>query len=187
MGWGSLVWDPRELPIRREWFKDGPFVPVEFTRQSADGRTTLVIDPGAVPVRVLSAHMLSVDMLSASEALRVREGVPTRGWEAKIGSWERGNSARDRIPGLANWASAHDVDAVVWTALKPKFGGTERSPPIDEVVDYLRGLCGPVRDHAKKYIERAPRQVDTEYRRQIEAAWDGHTEIESKAFIGPVL
>ena len=34
LGWGSVIWDPRALPIQREWFKDGPFAPVEFTRQS---------------------------------------------------------------------------------------------------------------------------------------------------------
>src|SRR5690348_5301348 len=49
LGWGSLVWDPRALPIQREWFKDGPFAPIEFTRKSTDGRITLVIDPSAHP------------------------------------------------------------------------------------------------------------------------------------------
>lgn len=45
-----------------------------------------------------------------------------------------------------------------------------KTPSIDEVIEYPRGLCGPVREHAKQYIERAPRQIDTDYRRQIEAA-----------------
>jgi hypothetical protein len=39
-----LIWDPRELPIRREWFDDGPLLRVEFTRQSNNGRITLLLE-----------------------------------------------------------------------------------------------------------------------------------------------
>lgn len=43
LGWGSLIWDPRTLPVSSDWLNDGPLLPVEFTRQSNDGRITLAI------------------------------------------------------------------------------------------------------------------------------------------------
>lgn len=170
LGWGSLIWDPRGLPIRREWFKDGPFAPVEFTRQSSDGRVTLVIDPRATPTRLLWAHMLPVELLAAKEALGDREGIPRADRLSLIGSWQSGERAPVHIPDLPGWAEAQGLDAAVWTALGPQFRREDRSPSVDEVIEYLRGLCGPIREHAKQYIERAPRQIDTDYRRQIEAA-----------------
>jgi len=169
LGWGSLIWDPRELPIQRRWFEDGPFVPVEFTRQSSDGRITLVIEPCAAPVRVLWAVMLSPDLPSAREALRNREGITGNNWTSRIGSWQRGQGAPQPIPELAEWAQAHGVDAAVWTALGPRFNGQETAPSADQVIAYLRGLTGPKRENAERYVRCAPRQIDTEYRRRIEA------------------
>lgn len=170
LGWGSLVWDPRDLPIRREWFKDGPFAPVEFTRQSLDGRMTLVIDPRATPIRLLWAHMFPVELSVAREALCRRESIAATNCVSGIGSWEHGDKAPVHMPGLSEWAEAHGLDAAVWTALGPRFREKNRAPRIDEVIEYLRGLRGSIREDAKQYIERAPRQIDTDFRRQIEAA-----------------
>lgn len=170
LGWGSLVWEPRGLPIRREWFKDGPFAPVEFTRQSSDGRMTLVIDPSATPLRVLWAHMVTGDLPEAIRALCNREGIGEKDCSSRIGSWQRWEAAPVNIPDLPTWAEVHGLDAAVWTALRSRFGIEDRSPSIDEVIGYLRGLRGSIREHAKQYVERTPRQIDTDYRRQIEAA-----------------
>ncbi len=170
LGWGSLVWDPRQLPIRREWFRDGPFVPIEFAGQSDDGRITLVIEPKAEPVRVLWAHMLPNALDDARKALCDREGISGKNWASRIGSWSKGGSPPPHIPELRQWAEARSLDAAIWTALPPRFGGEERTPSADEVIEYLRGLLGTVRDYARQYIERAPRQIGTDYRRRIEAA-----------------
>jgi len=167
LGWGSLVWNPRQLPIDSEWFEDGPLVPVEFARQSDDGRMTLVVEPRAAPLTVLWAHMLPVDLPASVRALCEREGIAEQNCSSWIGSWNRGELAPRNIADLPVWAEAHEIGAVVWTALSPRFKGKARSPSADEVIDYLRGVREPIRTHAREYIQRAPRQIDTNYRRQI--------------------
>ena len=43
LGWGSLVWNPRNLSIiNSAWHPDGVLLPIEFARISRDGRLTLV-------------------------------------------------------------------------------------------------------------------------------------------------
>jgi hypothetical protein len=168
LGWGSLIWDPRSLPIQRQWFQDGPFVSVEFTRQSSDGRITLVVEPSAIPVRVLWAVMLPSELRPAMEALREREGILGNDWVSRIGTWQR-DAETESIPGLATWAHTHGVEAVVWAALRPSFNQKKISPSSDQVIEYLQQLTGTKRENAERYVRCAPRQIDTEYRRRIEA------------------
>ena len=170
LGWGSLIWDPRALPIQREWFKDGPLAPVEFTRQSSDGRITLVIDLQAAPVRLLWALMLPTELETAKEALRDRERITGSNWSSRIGSWQSERDPPNEMRALPAWAAAHGLDAVIWTALGPRFNGQDIRPCSEQVIEYLRSLTGTARENAERYIRCAPRQIDTEYRRQIEAA-----------------
>ena len=165
LGWGSLVWDPRELPMQRKWFDDGPMIKVEFARKSCDGRITLVLDENAGPTRALWAILDATDIEAAKEALKRREGCSA----TDIGVWSPGSAAPLLVLGLPHWAEAHGVDSVVWTALPPKFDG-KVTPTVDQVVAYLSDLSGAVRDAAERYVRCAPRQIDTPYRRRIEAA-----------------
>jgi hypothetical protein len=168
IGWGSLIWDPRELPIQRQWFNDGPFVKLELARRSKDDRITLVIENTAAPVRTLWAVMDTSDLHKARRALQQREGIPDKNSELHVGHWTAGDASPQEIPDISRWAQSHSLDAVVWTALPPKFE-LERTPSIAEVLIHLRSLGGCKRDNAERYIRLAPRQIDTAYRRRIEA------------------
>ncbi len=170
LGWGSLVWDPRELAIQQRWFEDGPMIRVEFLRQSSDGRITLVLDSSATPVRSLWALMDAGKLVSARENLRAREGVYPKNMAAHIGSWSMGDADPANVLELEPWARARGVQHVVWTSLPARIGDELRTPSTAEVIDYLRGLTGAMRHEAERYIRRAPRQIDTPLRRQIAAA-----------------
>ena len=180
LAWGSLVWNPKDLPIQRRWFDDGPFAPVEFTRQSQDGRITLVLDEDAEPVRLIWARMTSSDVGQATEALREREGITALDWEPLIGRWCIRDKPPKSIPSLPMWAQAHGIDAAIWTALGPQYKKqgetkpTKERPPPEWVLNYLQGLTGPLRDVAEQYFRCTPPQIDTEYRRRVEATlgWD---------------
>ena len=171
LGWGSLIWDPRELPVQREWFSDGPFIPVDFLRQSSDGRMTLVLDTSASLVRSLWTVMDTPVLAEAVAALRKREGIAEKNVANYLGNWSRGDAAPKLIADLPQWALSRGIEAAIWTALPAKFGQEDgRVATIEEVTSYLKGLTGRTRDEAERYIRYAPRQIDTLYRRKIEAA-----------------
>lgn len=170
LGWGSLVWDPRELPIQRQWFDDGPLVHVEFARQSRDGRITLVLVQTETPVRTMWTVMDTADFASARTALRKREGIMEKNEEKHIGTWFAGQPSPALIPGLTEWAIAHGIAHVIWTNLPPSFKVPEVTPSAEQVVQYLSELTGATRDIAERYVRFAPKQIDTPYRRSIEAA-----------------
>lgn len=66
------------------------------------------------------------------------------------------------------WALLHQLDAVIWTALPPKFEDIEGLiPTVDDAVSYLAGLSADAQEHARDYIRRVPAQIDTSYRREI--------------------
>mgnify|MGYP000985864233 CR=1 FL=1 len=181
LGWGSLVWDPRELPIDHQWNTDGPYVRIEFLRQSNNGRLTLVISQDASPVHSLWTRYSGSDLMRAREDLRIREGIHKNNAERHVGSWVRGDASPIGVIDLEPWAAARGIEAVVWTALPPKFGGIDGvGPTVEQAISYLGNLVDPIRSDAEQYVRRAPRQVDTPYRRRIEHAlgWSC-TEFES--------
>lgn len=172
LGWGSLVWDPRGLPLKSAFEPgSGPKLPLEFSRISSDGRITLVIDPtdgAAIGVRAaLSARPALADAVAD---LRDREGTAMRriGFASKTGRHSYlehpdHQAAHDLI---FPWLQKTTFDAVVWTALPPNFlseRGIAFSVPA--AITYLNGLAKSVRTKAAEYIDRAPPEVATPLRK----------------------
>ncbi len=166
LGWGSLVWDPKKLPIKGQWQNDGPYVPVEFLRQSNNGRLTLVIDPLSKPMPILWAELSVCNLSEAVEKLRIREKTSCK----QIGRWPDAEGY-DYKKEIGDWAKSKGINGVVWTALGPKFCDEDgRRPSQCEAIQYLRGLTGDARNLGKEYVEKAPVQIDTVYRRAFTTA-----------------
>jgi len=162
-----LVWNPGELRCVGNWQPDGPVLPVEFARTSQDGRLTLVLTEGAAPVATLWVELEYASVQAARDALRVRERTAPRFaglWPGPAPLHTVGSKA------IAIWAADRKLDAVVWTALPPRFQGHDGQGPgsADAAVQYLRGLDEVASAKAREYVVRAPEQIRTPYRRAFE-------------------
>lgn len=171
LGWGSLIWCPKELPVKGAWHSDGPMLPVEFARASMDKRITLVICDGSPSVKTLWAELDVPSLDAAKKALASREEISTKNIEKSIGWWSPTESTtRPFADVIGKWATVQKMQGVVWTALKPKIGGYYRMPTKVEVVQHLKELNGAEQDRAREYVQRAPCQIVTPYRAAIEHA-----------------
>ena len=170
LGWGSLIWNPGNLPIISAWAIDGPPLPIEFARESSRNLITLVLTQSHHRVTSLWSLMASDDLAQAKAALAHREDVSERFIDTSIGFWERKS---DNSHGLGseiikNWAWSRDLDAVIWTNLKFGFAQSrDVMPSVDEVIKYLQSLPPENSKESLDYIKNAPEQIDTPYRRLI--------------------
>jgi hypothetical protein len=172
LGWGSLIWNPDKLPVQNGWFSDGPLLPIEFARHSREDRVTLILVPAVPSVRTLWCLLAVTDLGMARDELATHESV----WKSKdrnIGFWSRNSGASGTFADvIGSWATAHQLDAVVWTNLGPKWKKEEgRVPSVEEVLSFLRRQ-GPD-SKAAEYIRKTPEQIHTEYRRRmvVEIDW----------------
>ena len=100
-------------------------------------------------------------------------GILKRNAEEHVGSWPSGTTSE--IADLEDWARSKNLDAVVWTALPRQLDTAKGVVPMEvEVMNYVRGLTGAKRRVAEQYVRRTPRQIDTAFRRLMEAEfnWD---------------
>src|SRR4051812_43733908 len=131
LGWGSLVWNPGELRLSGEWQKDGPALPIEFARESSRKRITLVM--ADVPETVPSLWaLLKADSLDAAiSTLALREDIKDHNIQYSMGWWRKADGACHGVGAhaVAAWATAHSLDGVVWTNLKPGLKGEPKVVP----------------------------------------------------------
>src|SRR5438046_1218735 len=134
LGWGSLYWSPRSLSLDTAWKGDGPVLPIEFSRQSSDGRLTLVIDPEhGVLVHTYWTVSGFKTLSDAIENLRCREGCGVKTRDIGFCASDIGGDEvamvqprwRARVPSLVEtvrrWVNESGCDAVIWTDLEPRW------------------------------------------------------------------
>lgn len=171
LGWGSLIWMPGSLPVRRCWFFDGPLLPIEFARESSGRRITLALADIKNRVRTLWA-LMSIDTLDqAKRVLADREGINDKNIRYSIGYWDsESNSSHGKYAAeIGDWARPLGLDAVVWTNLEVGFKESRGTlPQYEQVLEHLRSLSHEERGVAEEYVRKAPAQIDTEYRRNLE-------------------
>lgn len=177
LGWGSLVWDPRDLPHYGPWDTSGPTLNIEFSRVSSDGRLTLVLDPVGPAVRCRFAQSPRTAITDAVADLQARESTIRK----HIGFVDAttGVTSRTEFPQqmdvsavVRDWCREKGIDGCVWTALLGNFSEELNSPFSPEnAVMYLERLGKSTRSNALKYIRNAPQEVDTPLRRAAMAKW----------------
>ena len=67
LAWGSLIWNPGELPVAGAWRRNGPDVRVEFVRKSRRDRLTLVLDKATDAVPSLWAPLVVTESRRGGE------------------------------------------------------------------------------------------------------------------------
>ena len=80
---------------------------------------------------------------------------------------------------VAAWTSHHALDGAEWTNLPCGFKNSRGvMPSVADVLAHLKRLEGETQAKAREYVEGAPAQVDTAYRRAInsELKWTSPTK-----------
>jgi hypothetical protein len=179
IAWGSLLWKTGPLKLASGWNAGGPELPLEFARDSDDSEElAIVLHEGAPLMPTYVALLDTSDMNHARAMLAAREKIDPDHpeWIGSIPSVD-GSPSDARI---ASWLAEQAFDAVVWTALPPKFADVEgRAPSADEAVTFLAGLRGATRAKAEEYVRRVPAAIRTPYRMRFEQELDWTPSAES--------
>jgi hypothetical protein len=181
IGWGSLIWAPKNLATRSRWHKDGPCLPIEFARVSGDGRLTLVIHEGSREQRTYWAVSALNTEQEARANLAEREKSPVS--RIRFAHRDTIRNEADAIEvAVRNWLSAHPaLDAAIWTGLAAKLEGPDL---VAAAVSYLMGLRPDSDEYqlAREYVVKAPDQIQTDVRQEMQRRCWLDTELPPELF-----
>lgn len=184
-----LLWKPERLPLGVEIARGGPVLSVEFARISGKTPLTLVSIPEAGGSTQVTcwADLAASDLEQARLELKVQEGTPNI---RNIHALERGGAvvgpvSYDVANTIREWLVRTDLDAVTWTGLEANWE-QRRSDPLSgaAVVQYLREISRDKRRVAEEYIRKAPEQIRTRIRQDIEEHL-GWTPLSTAEFFEP--
>src|SRR5579863_4460969 len=191
IGWGSLIWDPRNLSIKTRWRSDGPKLSIEYVRISDRGRRmTLVIHAGdrEAPVSEQETYwaLSGMDELDAAiENLRAREDTPNPDNIHCIlagGQVYNGDPPTFVRNEINSWLARHrDVDACIWTGLESNWEEARgREFQVEDALRYAAELEKAVTDakdtvardqaiktlgQAREYVGKTPSRIQTGLRK----------------------
>jgi hypothetical protein len=171
LGWGSLIWNSGTLKVTSNWNSDGPSLPVEFARESQDGRMTLVLCDDIDTTPTFWVLMQAEDIQTAKVDLANREGITDKNIQYSVGYWDSnsGKSNGKYVKEISKWAKEKGLDGVVWTNLKYGFKESRDSmPTIDKVIEHFSKLPTEAKIKAEEYVRKAPKQIRTEFRNVLE-------------------
>lgn len=175
LGWGSLIWNPVSLKTTGEWQTDGPNLPVEFARVSMDGRLTLVLHPETKRLPVLWIYSEFKDLDNAINDLQLREGTRKSyiGYVSIKNNRYNCNIVQSILGDIKDWAIEKNIDAEVWTDLPSNFEEkTNSNLKTDNTIKYLKNLPTEKQQKAEEYIEKAPVQIMTPFRKEIKKTFE---------------
>ena len=180
LGWGSLLWDPRELRVATAWGFTDFSLPLEFSRVSGGNRLTLVVDATDgvdCPIYFALSSFMRLDDAVAN--LVSREAATDHPENVAVTRAQDPHSedvCRERI---RSWTVHRGLEATIWSAFPRNFErkseaffGRRMQFTVANARQYLAKLkvlnSSEFRE-ARRYIENAPALVRTPLRHDLQA------------------
>jgi hypothetical protein len=175
LAWGALIWEPGTLAFveAQGWARGGPELPLEFSRvsQTRKGALTLVIDPkNGVAIPTYFAVSSYQDLNQAISNLKERECIRSTciGYVNCRNGRDRSSVFPEAAGTIRERAEKNNFDAVIWTDLPPNFERVVNMKfTVDNAQTYLHNLEKDGAAKARKYIKKAPEEVETPLRQRM--------------------